>query len=313
MKSVFDLSKYVEDIELNGLRGRMVNAPARTKSASNLNILLIHGHHSSLERLAGVADLLMDYGNFCHPDMPGFGGMDPMRKVGLKPSVENLADYMAAFVKLHYGSKKKFVIVGYSFGFLVMTRMLQKYPDIRKQCIDVVGLAGLLHSDDIRFTSMRRRFYLASSYIVGSRVGSWVAREIFMRKWFLGSFYTKSHNAKEKFDGLDDSVKADMVDFEVNLWRINDVPTWCDTTREMLRADLITGAEKMDLPVISITVDGDKYFDNKVTEQHMHIVYKDVKVFMAETDKHGGSVVATAKDALPFFPNQLRKHLKSLQ
>jgi len=313
MKSVFDLSKYIEDIELNGLRGRMVNAPARTKGSKNLNILFIHGHHSSLERLAGVADLMMDFGNFCHPDMPGFGGMQPLRKVGFKPSVDNLADYMASFIKLHYGTQKKFVVVGYSFGFLVMTRMLQKYPDIRKQCIDVIGLAGLLHKDDVKFTKTRRNFYIMASYIVGSRIGSWVTREIFLRKWFLSNFYTKTHNAKEKFEGLTDEILRQNVNFEINLWRINDIPTWTFTSREMLRADLVSESEQMQLPVISITVDADKYFDSRVVEQHMHIVYKDVKVFMADADKHGGSVLATAVDAQPYFPQPLRKHLRSLQ
>jgi len=313
MKSAFDLSKYIEDIELSGLRGRMINAPATKKSAEKVNILLFHGHHSSLERMSGVAELLADYGNFCLPDMPGFGGMDSLKNVGLKPTIDNLADYMASFIKLKYGSQKKFVVVGYSFGFLVLTRMLQKYPHLQKQCIDVIGLAGLLHRDDIVFTKKRRAFYSISSRIVGSRVGSWVTREIFLRRWFLGSFYTKTHNAKEKFDNLDAETTKRMVDFEIHLWRINDVPTWCFTSREMLKADLVTGAKQLDIPVIQITVDADKYFDNAVVQQHMHIVYKDVKVIKAGAVKHGISAVESAKDVLPFFPVAVRNHLKSLQ
>jgi pimeloyl-ACP methyl ester carboxylesterase len=313
MKSVYDLSNYIEDIELNGLRGRMINAPAANKQAEGVNILMFHGHHSSLERLAGVADLLSEYGNFCLPDMPGFGGMDPLRKVGLKPTIDNLADYMAAFIKLKYGSNKKFVVVGYSFGFLVLTRMLQKYPHLQKQCVDVIGLAGLLHRDEIVFSKRRRVFYMTSSRIIGSSVGSWIARELFMRKWFLASFYTKSRNAKEKFEDLDKQTTKRMVDFEVNLWRINDVPTWCYTTREMLNADLVTNVKQLDIPVIQITVNADKYFDNKVVQQHMHIVYKDVRVISAGATKHGASAIENAEDAMPFFPPALRKHLKSLR
>jgi len=312
MKKAFDLNDYIEDIELNGLKGRMVNAPARTDAGKKVNILFIHGHHSSLERLKGVTDLLMDYGNFCLPDMPGFGGMDHLYGIGVKPSVDSLADYMAAFIKLHYGNKKKFVLVGYSFGFLVMTRLLQKYPSIRRQCIDVVAIAGLLHKNDIRFTTNRKTFYQIATRIVGSRIGSWVTREIFLRKWFLGGFYTKTHNAKDKFKNLDSQALKKVVGFEVDLWRINHIPTWCYTSREMLNADLVTNVEQMPLDLISVVIRGDRYFNDKITEKHMKIAYRNVTVMYADVDQHGGSVVETAKDAKPFIPKKLLKHIRNL-
>lgn len=313
MKQAFDLNDYIEDIELNGLSGRMVNAIARNAKAREINILFVHGHHSSLERLSGVTDLLMDYGNFCLPDMPGFGGMDHLYSINEKPSVDNLADYMAAFVKLHYGSRKKIILVGYSFGFLIVTRMLQKYPELQKRCVSVVALAGLLHQDDLKFTKKRRMFYFVSSKIVGSRIGSWVTREIFLRKWFLSSFYTRSHNAKDKFKGLDSANKKRMVDFEINLWRINHIPTWCYTSREMLRSDLVTGVTPLPVSLYSVIVDSDRYFESNVVEQHMRIAYNKVKTYKATADQHGGSMVETAEDAMPFFPKAIRKYLKSLQ
>jgi pimeloyl-ACP methyl ester carboxylesterase len=313
MKHVFDLNDYIEDIELNGLKGRMVDAPARNTKAKEINILFVHGHHSSLERLEGVVDLMMDYGNFCLPDMPGFGGMDHLYSIGEKPTIDNLADYMAAFIKLHYGSRKRIILVGYSMGFLVATRMLQKYPELQKRCQVVVGLAGLLHGDELHFTRRRRLFYYVSSKIVGSKVGSWVTRELFLRKWFLGGFYTRSHNARDKFSGIDKEKKRRMVNFEVDLWRINHVPTWCYTSREMIRADLVTNCIPISTSIYSVTVEADRYFDSARVEEDMRKVYKDVKVVRAAANQHGGSRVETAADALPFFPKQLRNYLKSLQ
>jgi pimeloyl-ACP methyl ester carboxylesterase len=313
MSARFDLQKYIEDIELNELRGRMVNAPATTQQAKNVNILLIHGHHSSHERLTGVAELLQKYGNVCMPDLPGFGGMTPLFDIGEKPTIDNLADYLASFIKMHYGSRKKFIIVGYSMGFLVVARLLQKYPTLHKQVIDVVAVAGLVHRDDIRFSRNRKNFYYYSALVVGTRLGSFITREIFLRKWFLGRFYAKLHNAKEKFEGLDKDKHKEMIRFEIDLWRMNDVRTWCYTTREMLRCDLVTDATQLPLDVISVVVDNDRYFDNKTTEQHLNIIFRNVKSVFADVAQHGGSKVETAKDAAEFIPKTLRNHLKSLQ
>lgn len=313
MKKAFNLNDYIEDIEINGMRGRMVNAPALNPKAKNVNILFVHGHHSSLERLAGVAELLTEYGNFCLPDMPGFGGMEHLYKVGLKPSIENLADYMAAFIKLQYGSRKKVVLVGYSMGFLVVTRMLQKYPELNKQIVDIMAIAGFVHRDDLKFTAARRRFYVVSAHIMGSRPVSWFMRELFMRKWFLGTIYTRLHNAKDKFAGLSSDDLKRMVNFEVKLWRINHVPTWCYTSREMLKADLVTDAPHIPQNLIMVTIGKDRYFDNASTEQHMRIIFNKVKVLESEEENHGGSVVANAKDARVFMPKELISHLKSMR
>ncbi|MCA9347068.1 alpha/beta hydrolase [Candidatus Saccharibacteria bacterium] len=306
----FELQDYIEDIELNGLRGRMINAPARNPKKRDTNILLVHGQHSSLERLAGAADLMMDYGNFCLPDMPGFGGMDHLYKIGEKPTLDALADYMAAFIKLRYGKSKKFIIIGYSFGFIVTVRMLQKYPEIQKQCKEVIALAGFLHKNDFKFTATRRRAYLIFSRILETKLVSWIVREFFLRKIFLGMFYTRSHNAKEKFQDLSPAEHKRLLAFETKLWRINHIPTWCYTSRLMLNADLATRGEKLPMPLISINIEADKYFNNDSVVEHFKMIFPKVKVINAESAHHGGGIIESAKEAAPFFPKSLRKYIK---
>jgi pimeloyl-ACP methyl ester carboxylesterase len=311
--SVFNLNDFIEEVEIYGLRGRMINAPAQNKKARGLHILFVHGSHSSLERMKGVAEMMVEYGNFCLPDLPGFGGMDHFYSIGEKPTTDSYADYLAAFIKLHYGSRKKFVLVGYSMGFMVVTRMLQKYPELTKQIIDVVSVAGLVHKDNFSFTSRRKMLYTIGLECVKFRVPSWIMREVFLRKWFLGTIYTQSRNAKAKFIGLDARTRRAMVDFEITLWRVNHVPTWCYTTLEMFRCDLVTNAHHIPLNLIAVTFDLDQYFDNAVTEQHMKIIYNKVKLVKAKVDKHGVSVMETAQDVEAFFPKALRSHLKSLR
>ncbi len=310
MKSVFNLGDYVEEIEINGLRGRMINAPARKAKAAKLNILFIHGHHSSLERMAGAADLLMDYANFCLPDLPGFGGMDNFYSLGMKPTLDNYADYLASFIKLHYKASDKIVLIGYSMGFLVVTKMLQKYPDLRKRIVETVAVAGFLRGDDFIFTERRKLLYRISSKLVETRLLSFIFRELFLRKWLLSLVYTRTKNAKHKFKNLSRSERKKMVNMETTLWRINHIPTWCYTTRRMFDADL-TAAKQLPIELLSVVVSGDQYFKNDVVEQHFKIAFSKVKTFVVDVDKHGMSVASTGKEVEIFFP-KLRQHLKAL-
>jgi pimeloyl-ACP methyl ester carboxylesterase len=309
----FNLDQYIERIELNGLKGRMVNAPASIESAKKVNILFVHGHHSSHERLQGVVELLQRYGNVCLPDLPGFGGMTSLFSIDEKPTTDNLADYLAAFIKLHYGTRKKFIIVGYSMGFMVTTRLLQKYPAIRKQILDVVAVAGLVHNQDFMFSPARRRFYTIIAKILIRRIPAFFVKFFILRKWFLSTVYTRSHNAKNKFANQTREQLKASIDFEVNLWRINDVRTWCFTTLEMFKCDLTTGAEKMPLNVLSVVIDGDRYFNNATTEMHLKDIYNRVKTVKADVTVHGGSKVETADEAAEFLPKSLRTHLKSFR
>lgn len=307
----YNVADYIETIEINGLRGRMIDAPGATKAAQGRNILFVHGHHSSLERLSGVAELLHNYANVCLPDMPGFGGMDHLYQVGLRPTIDNLADYMAAFIKLHYGKTNKFVIVGFSMGFLVVTRMLQKYPDLHSQIIEVISMAGFVHSDDFTFSKKRIFYYRIATWCIERRIFSWIFREIFLRKWCLNTIYTKTHNAREKFKDLPKSEIKRMVDFEYILWRINHIPTWCHTTREMFNARASEGP-RIPLKLKAIMVKDDQYFNSDTTKEHMKHVYEAVDVYPLNFNKHSVSVIASADEARQFIPDTLLKHIESL-
>ena len=74
---------YIEALDINGLRGRMLRAPATRKTAKR-EILLVYGHHALLERWWGLVENLQDFGTVTMPDLPGFGGMDSFAKIGIK-------------------------------------------------------------------------------------------------------------------------------------------------------------------------------------------------------------------------------------
>jgi pimeloyl-ACP methyl ester carboxylesterase len=104
----------------------------------------VYGHHSSLERWWGVAKFLNRYAAVTMPDLPGFGGMDSFYKIGKTGSINNLADYLASFIKLRY-KRKKVIVVGMSLGFVIATRMLQRCPELIKRVDMLVSFAGFAH------------------------------------------------------------------------------------------------------------------------------------------------------------------------
>ncbi len=142
-------------LNMNGLQGRMLRLPA--PPSKKRDILFVYGQHSTLERWWGLIQELNRYGSVTVPDLPGYGGMDSLYKIGKSPTFDELADYLAAFVKLRY-KRGRITIVGLSIGFAVVTRMLQRYPDLAKRVDLLVSVVGLAHHDDFVLSKSRQNF-----------------------------------------------------------------------------------------------------------------------------------------------------------
>src|ERR1044072_6623658 len=130
-------SDYIMPLNMNGLQGRVRHTPAPKNRQCEM--LFVYGHHSSLARWFGLMQNLNRYAAVTMPDLPGFGGMDSFYKIGEEATLDNLADYLAAFVKMRY-KRRRVTIAGMSLGFVIVTRMLQRYPDLTKKVDMVVSL-----------------------------------------------------------------------------------------------------------------------------------------------------------------------------
>lgn len=289
---------------MNGLDGRMLRLPAR--GTRNQEILVLYGHHASLERMAGIAEVLGRYGAVTIPDLPGFGGMDSFYKIGRTATLDDYADYLAAFIKLRY-KQKKVSIIAMSFSFLVVTRMLQRYPELTKKVRLLVSFAGLLHRDDFHVKLVYYWTWRALARTFGGRLGSTFFRYVVLQPIVIRLCYRIVANVHPKLGGADTVERQKRVNFEIGLWQMNDVRTRMKTLTEMLTANLCN--ETVDLPVYHVSVEGDFYFDNKVVEQHMLIVYKAFENIPVKMTAHAPTVIATAKDAAPFIPPRLRRLL----
>jgi pimeloyl-ACP methyl ester carboxylesterase len=304
-KRTLNAKDYIQPLNMNGLQGRMLRMPS---TGSSREILVIYGHHALLERWWGLIQNFGAYGTVTMPDLPGFGGMDSFYKIGQKPTIDNFADYLASFMKLRY-KRRRVVIVGISFGFVVATRMLQRYPDLAKRVDIVVSAAGFTHHDDFKFTKRRMLTYRTATRIVSWPVVASLFRHTALSPWVLRMAYARTHNAKHKFAevaALPERFEA-MMDVEIDLWHMNDVRTHFVTTNEFLRVD--NCQKQIPLKVWHVYGKHDQYFDEKVVEQHLRVIFDDYESAVINMENHVVSVLADKKETAPFIPQKLRRYL----
>ncbi len=298
-----NIDKFVKPLSINGLRGRVMHMPAPKNKKRE--ILLIYGHHASLERMYGFATAFNRYGAVTVPDMPGFGGMDSLYKIGKKPDLDTMADYLAAFIKLRY-KRRPITIIAISLGFAVTTRMLQKYPNLTNQVTTNISAIGFVHRDDVSIAKFKKAIFRGLARFLSFKLPSIIAGSLMqppLIRWMYRKNNIKAHDATET-----EERRRYRIEFEVWLWRNNDIRTHFYTLYQMLSMNLCT--KKINLPVYHVAVEDDHYINNYLVEQHMQVIYSDfIKMPLTGPKVHAPTILATAKEAGVFIPSQLRRLL----
>lgn len=295
---------FIVPLNMNGLQGRMLHLPA-TKTQQR-EILVIYGHHAMLERWWGLAQNLNAYGSVTMPDLPGFGGMDSFRKIGVEPTIDAFADYLASFIKFRY-KRRRLTIVGISYGFVIVTRMLQRYPDLAKKVDILVSAVGFAHHEDFAFSSTRKFTYRSLSRFISTPLIAGLFRLACLNRTVLRLAYHRTYNARHKFKTAANNLLAfnAMMDMEIRLWHTNDVRTHMKTTAEFLQLD--NCRQQIPLTVWHIYSDNDHYFNNSVVEQHFRVIFKEVHLTEANLNSHITSVIANKRAAGRLLPKALRE------
>lgn len=290
-------------MHVNGMDGRMLRLPARR--SKKRNILLLYGHHASLERMFGLAEVLNEHGTVLMPDLPGFGGMDSFYKIGQKPTLDSYADYLAALIKLYY-KRRRVTIFAMSFSVPLVIRMFQKHPELAKKVDLFISIAGFVHRDDFIFNKKLYWSLRSLAHIFAYRLPAAFAGRLILRSPVIRSTYllVSSRHSKMK-DARDKEERKRRIDFEIGLWQMNDVRTRMSTMSLMFTIDLCKGPQ-INVPAYHVTATQDRYFDHEVVKQHLHIVFKDLKVIPSKMANHAPTIVASAKEAAPYIPKRLR-------
>jgi pimeloyl-ACP methyl ester carboxylesterase len=298
---------YILPLDINGLSGRMLRLPPPSRRKKR-EILLVPGHHTSIERLDGLTAYINQFGAVTLPDLPGFGGMDPLYNIGETATIDNLADYLASFIKVRY-KNRRLTIMAISYGFAVVTRMLQKYPEIAKKVDLLVSWVGFVHKDDFKWKKSTIFWLKSGSWVFAHRLPAAFVQHAGLRGPFIRKTYHMVEDRHPKFKNVENVEEREKrIDFEIVLWQINDIRTYMACTNKMFAMNLC--GEHVDLPDYHVAVENDHYFNNLVVEEHMRAIYKDFNLIQTKMPVHAPTVIATKKEVEAFVPPKLRQVLR---
>lgn len=297
---------FITPLVINNIRGRMLYIPASTDSARKREILLVYGLRTCLEQVFALANELSAYGNVSCPDLPGIGGMDSMYSVGMKPTLENMANYMASLMKLKY-HHKKFTAIGLSHNFALLTKVLQNHPELAGKVERVVNIDGYIHTDDLTLSAnrkKRRRFVLklASNKLVSRVIQYIVFVSPIMRYLYVHQRSSSTHENKKSKEML-----KHRAHFDAHLWRINDARTHLSILSELNDVDLCSSQINVDAlyaysPMTTIV-------SPTIIEQHMAVAYKSCATFRLKLGPYEEILPIPLTDASSLLPKSLRKKL----
>lgn len=297
---------YILPLYMNGLSGRMLRLPAPPRKKRE--ILLVPGMHTSLERMMSLAEYLNQFGGVTLPDIPGFGGMESFYNIGEKATLDNMADYLASFIKLRYRNRR-LTILANSLGFSVTTRMLQKYPEIAKKVDLLISFVGFVHKDDFRWKKRNVTFLKNGAWIFTHRLPAALGQHVILKGPVIRTAYSLVESKHPKFKDIIDQQDHDKrINFEITLWQINDIRTYMACAVEMFNMNLCNS--HVDLPVYHVAVKDDHYFDNTIVEEHMRTIYNDFHLIQTKMPVHGPTVIASKEDVEIFVPPKLRQLLR---
>jgi pimeloyl-ACP methyl ester carboxylesterase len=300
-----DSAEYIVPVNMNKLQGRMLRY---TKSNQpNKEILLVYGHHTSIERYWELTKVFGKYGAVTVPDFPGFGGMENLNKINEFPNIDNLADYLAAFFKLLF-KQRRVTIMAVGFGFLITTRMLQKYPDIAKKIDLFVGINAFSHKEDIVIKKGRLYWYRFSAHLLNTKLTSALFRVFWLKVMLPRINNDAIKNSIQHFDFRGDSFyEPSNVDYK--LWSVNDMRTHAQAIKTMLTID--NCQNRINLPLWHISFGDRTFLNDNYVEQHLKVIFSEYHKLSSRfnLDLPLGSPYSKVRIIIP---QKLRKKLSEL-
>ena len=296
---------YLLTLNMNGLRGRMLRLPC--SGNNRREILFVYGNHSSIESVYGLVQLLAVYGSVTVPDLPGMGGMESFYKLNERPTLDVMAGYLASFVKLRY-RQRRMTVIGQGYGFLVVTRMLQKFPEIASRTDVLISLDGFAHHDDLRKNRINRIPYLIISMLFRQPILMRLGRNILLNPSLLKRFYAKKYATSHEFDHLSLVQKRAAVAMEVGLWRVNDVKTYLSNISTMWTVN--NCRVRVDLPVWQLFTKGQAVIDPHTVEQRLRVIYSHYHKIEISAEPLLISGIIKPQSTAAIIPRKLRRLLQ---
>lgn len=293
-------ARYIVPLNMNKLEGRLLRYPAKGKPNE---ILLVGDLGADLEYWWGLIKALHDLGSVTMPDLPGIGGMDSFFKISKRPSIDNYADYLASFIKMRY-RRRKFIAAGIGFGFVVLTRTLQRYPELRTNVKLVISFGGYADHDDFVLPQLNYLTFLMAGALFSRRLPSYIFGRIGLNANLLNWLFNRRLSGSVAAKDLNAVVSS-----SVRRISSGDPRTLMNLIYELAR---FTNCEdRVDLPLTHVGVPV-KHLDWRRNEQHLRIVYSDFIYLRAGSKNNRYPVRQDKRTAAVYLPQDLKSQLRKV-
>ena len=299
----------IRPLVIDQLEGRILEFKAAKAADRDQSIMLVYGQHASLERIFGIAEYMSQFGRVIVPDLPGFGGMTPFWRVQQKPSLENYARYLGQVIDQEIGPDQSLKIMAMSFGFWATTRLLQIEPRFVPRVRVMVSLVGFVNGRAMCFSRRLRSLYLTLGCLSRRQPGTWILEWVWLNPRMLRFLHERTGLWRAKFKAVEPRDRAAMIDFELNLWRINDTKTWVASCLQMITGSLL-GQPPIKTPLIHVAVKGDQYIDPQQNQSDLEVVYNKVEIVTVTATAHAPPVIARADQFAQFVPADLNDRFR---
>jgi hypothetical protein len=195
------------------------------------NVLIVYDFNSNIEMYFGLAVYLSKRSNVTVVDLPGFGGMDSMYKIRKIPSINNISDYLASFIKLRY-KNKRLNLLTFGFGSVLAVRCIQNNDSLFKKINNYIFINGYSHHDDFDISSRRKKYRYLLNRIKATSLVSFIIKSTIYSRSFLDYRINKNSEVRKLSNGF-----SYLKQFLVDLNRENDLRTKYYLQAQVLKLD----------------------------------------------------------------------------
>lgn len=257
--------KKMYPLNMNRLHGRVYRVISRQ---SKKEILIVKDHVSTIEKWIPLSRKLIRFGNVTIPDIPGVGGMDSFSKIRDPISLERYADYLASFIRLRY-KHKKIAIVCLGSGFVITTKMLQKYPSLQQKVELLFNVGGYISSDELNLSGFQKFELKLFSKILQIPLAFNLFRIASKTPPILGLLYLRLIREKNSSSKLDNK---NLRSWEFDL-KYCDSRSFLKISRELLKTD--NRQRKINLEICNIYDPNSKILKNNRVRKDLSNIFKE--------------------------------------
>jgi pimeloyl-ACP methyl ester carboxylesterase len=215
-----------------------------------------------------------------------------------------MAGHLENFVTTHIPVDRKLTFIGISYGFQIVTAMLDQAPDIGARTEHAISFVGFVRYSDFAMPLSYKVFLLhLGANPARRRIGAQVFRAG-LRPGVLRMIFFFNRPFNLKFKNFNKAEARQYVDEQIWLWMINDHRTHGATAWDFFKKNDLT-ALRLPVDAIHIGVPNDHLINNKAVTSELTDMFRSLEVFELNLANHAPLDIDSPEKVLQLLPEGL--------